>query len=77
MNIEQTDILYGRIYVAGKVVGIGGEPYQDTYIVTPKLGEQTLPTENKLLSQDLKINAIPFNEVTNPSGGMTITIGEL
>lgn len=49
--------------------------YEGDYEVTPKVREQTLPTADKLLSEDLKIKEIPYFDVSNTSGGSTVYIG--
>ena len=50
-------------------------PYEGEYDVIPKVSEQTLPTANKLLSNDVTIKEIPYFEVSNSSGGNTVFIG--
>lgn len=50
-------------------------PYEGDYVVTPKVSEQTLPTADKLLSEDVTIKEIPYFEVSNESGGNTVFIG--
>lgn len=49
--------------------------YAGTYEVTPDTKEQTLPTANKVMREDLTIKKIPYAEVSNSSGGTTVTIG--
>ena len=49
--------------------------YEGDYEVTPKVIEQTLPTAEKLLSEDVTIKEIPYFEVSNTSGGNTVFIG--
>lgn len=49
--------------------------YEGEYEVTPKFVAQTLPTADKILTKDLTIEEIPYTEVTNNSGGKTVTIG--
>lgn len=58
--------------------GISGDIlpyYEGSYNVTPRKREQVLHTKDKSMSQDVKVFAIPYNEVSNPFGGKTITIG--
>ena len=52
-----------------------GEFYDGRYIVTPKSSKQTLDTTNKLFQGDLVVDKIPYAEVTNEKGGLTVTIG--
>lgn len=49
--------------------------YEGDYDATPKLVEQRLPTKNKLLIDDVKIEKIPITIVSNSSGGNTVIIG--
>ena len=49
--------------------------YEGEYEVTPKVAEQTLPTAQKLLEEDVHIKEIPYFEVSNNSGGNTVYIG--
>ena len=50
-------------------------PYEGEYEVTPKVTEQTLPTAQKLLEENVHIKEIPYFEVSNNSGGNTVYIG--
>lgn len=56
----------------GKVIyTIGGdaEPYTGSYEVTPKAFEaQTLATAGKLMSRNVKVEAVPYYETSNVSG---------
>jgi hypothetical protein len=49
--------------------------YEGKYEVTPKFVAQTLPTADRLLAKDVIIEEIPYAEVSNNSGGTTVTIG--
>lgn len=50
--------------------------YDGEYTVTPSTeAEITLATAKKMLDADVKINKIPYAEVSNNSGGKTATIG--
>ena len=51
-------------------------PTAETWTVTPLVGaETTLATAGKYLDRDIQVEAIPYAEVTNVSGGKTATIG--
>lgn len=50
------------------------DPYTGSYEVTPKVDAQTLPTAQKLMTEDLTVKAIPFFDVSNNSGGRTVYI---
>ena len=49
--------------------------YDGEYSVTPAVEEQTLLTSQKYLDANLKIEKIPYSEVTNTANGTTATIG--
>jgi hypothetical protein len=62
--------------VSGTVTIDGGrEKYTGSYEVTPRADEQILDTANKIMSDDVTIKEIPYAEVTNPAGGITVIIG--
>lgn len=51
-------------------------PTAETWTVTPLVGaETTLATAGKYLDRNIQVEAIPYAEVTNISGGKTATIG--
>lgn len=49
--------------------------YKGEYEVTPKFEEQSLPTRDKTMRQDVVVHEIPIEVTINESGGNTITIG--
>ena len=51
-------------------------PYIGSYVVTPRVDEQVLPTAQKMMAEDLTIKEIPFFNVSNNSGGSTVYIGK-
>ena len=53
---------------------ISAEPFPGPYEVIPKTECQTLETEDKLMSRDMTVKAIPFYRTSNQSGGYTATI---
>lgn len=66
-----------NVYEAGYAKGRaeGGSPYDGDYEIIPKVDEQKLATAKKTMKEDLTIKAIPFFEVSNNTGGTTVTIG--
>lgn len=57
--------------------GGGGEPYEGTYQVTPKVKDEVvLPTKGKTLRDDVTVLKIPQFEVSNEEGGKTLIIGD-
>lgn len=58
------------------VVGTGAvDPYEGAYVVIPKVTQQMLETERKLMLEDVLVKEIPFYDVSNAAGGSTIFIG--
>ena len=53
---------------------VTAEPYAGPYDVVPKTEGQTLETADKLMVQDVTVQAIPFYKTSNQSGGYTATI---
>lgn len=53
---------------------VGGTPYEESYEVTPTMGEQVLPTRSKTMRDDVTVHAIPYTQTTNESGGYTAII---
>ena len=56
-----------------------GECYHDyyngAYLVIPQFIDQELETEEKLMKRDVTVKEIPVSRTSNPSGGITVTIG--
>ena len=74
------DKLYGTIVVKADISGLVSFPYSVNYYtgdyeITPTVDGQVLETANKTMVEDVTINPIPYEEVTNLSGGKTATIG--
>lgn len=49
--------------------------YTGTYTVTPNTRGTVLDTDNKVLEQDVTVESIPLQSVSNGAGGNTVTIG--
>lgn len=56
--------------------GEGGRlpDYTGSYEITPKLVDQTLPTKDKSMTDDVVVKEVPVDRVSNPSGGKTCII---
>ena len=53
------------------------ERYNGDYEVTPDaFNAQTLPTANKLLTQDVVVKKVPYYETSNIQQGITVYIAE-
>ena len=62
--------------------GIGAEYHMDAaelydgeYTVTPRMYEQTLDTDRKLMADDVTVYEIPVTRTSNLQGGLTVLIG--
>ena len=65
---------FGEVQTITEYVGNGA--YEGDYEVTPRTVEQTMPTKEKVMLEDLTIKAIPFYNVSNTSGGSTVYIAK-
>ena len=54
---------------------LSAKKYPGPYNVFPRKVDQVLPTSDKLLTDDVEIEAIRYSEVSNPEGGITVNIG--
>lgn len=70
-----SNILQGDVSTSIKPVENYPLPYTGSYEIDPLKREQVLPTESKVMTQDLKVLGIYYYEVTNNNGGKTVTIG--
>lgn len=67
----------------GKILTVSGgqwvaaelPKYDGAFSVTPSTEDQTLSTALTYLDADIKVEKIPYAEVSNISGGSTVTIG--
>lgn len=53
----------------------GGETYEGPYTVDPDFEGQILDTNRKVMTDDVTVNAIEVQRVSNLSGGVTVYIG--
>lgn len=83
-RLDGACVLHGTLEARGQLTGTLTLPtlappihptYDGPYEVTPHFFEQTLETNNKLMTDDVTVEIIPAHEVTNPQGGLTVTIG--
>ena len=70
-RIQSDVILRGSVFKPSSY-----EDYLGDYSVTPKTIQQTLSTIDRHMTSDVVIQAIPYYEVSNNSGGTTATIGD-
>ena len=50
-------------------------PYEGEYEVEPLVSSQVLSTRDKIMTDDLTILSISYQDVSNAAGGRTVTIG--
>lgn len=69
-------MISGGKIIAAELPETQAETYTGDYEVTPSADEtQTLYTAKKYLHSNITVEKIPYSEVTNPSDGLTVTIG--
>lgn len=66
-----------RAIISGEISSdiLAAKKYPGPYEVFPRKVDQTLDTADKLLTDDITVNAINYSEVDNPIGGKTVNIG--
>ena len=70
-HIKESGVLSGNIAIGGNVYPF----YDGEYEVTPRVHEQILDTDGKVMSDDVTVHEIPVTRTTNPYGGQTVVIG--
>ena len=70
--IEEPRILSAKLNIENLV---DLEYYDGPYISVPNKFPQTYPTANKVMREDFVVDEIQYAQVTNISGGLTMTIG--
>lgn len=68
-------VLDGEIGIITSVKGYEYPVYDGDYVVTPHAWEQYLDTDHKTMLNDVTVLEIPYTEVGNMSGGLTVSIG--
>lgn len=56
---------------------INHDEYTGSYELIPRTYSQILNTADKIMRKNIDVNEIPYAEVSNPSGGTTVTIAFL
>lgn len=74
-NSAVGDTLQGQIGAVFKPLENVPQNYTGSYEVDPLKTAQVLPTKDKLMVDDLTVQGIYYYEVTNDTGGSTVTIG--
>lgn len=76
-----SSILKGTVAAEKNILGYLTIPdvlfdmYTGPYDVIPSTVQQTLYTQNKVMSNNVTVQKIPYYETPNPQGGNTIFIG--
>lgn len=60
------------IYVGGT-----GTPYSGPYEVTPKVDEQTLPTKERYMNDDVTVYGVPYFQTSNEYGDTVYIASEV
>ena len=66
--------------ISGNIIIGGGKThktYNGEYEIVPKVYQQLLETDDKLMADDLTVKAITYNTTSNEKGGLTAQIGEV
>lgn len=71
-NISSPASIFGDLVIP---TYIDVDLYDGEYTVSPDFEGKTLPTASKTLSQNLTVNPIQVESVSNPTGGRTVYIG--
>lgn len=72
---EQNHVEWGsREYVPIVVAEL--PDYEGSYVVTPRLVEQTLATKDTTMREDVRVLPVPDYRVTNVGGGYTVVIAQ-
>ena len=76
-DMHLTGDISGDFHISGRISSdiLGHKKYSGPYEVIPRKVEQTLNTADKLLTDDVTVDAINYSEVDNLSGGKTVNIG--
>ena len=67
--------IQGQISASFKPLENVPQTYTGSYEIDPLKTAQVLPTKDKLMVDDLTVQGIYYYEVTNDTGGSTVTIG--
>lgn len=81
-TISSPETITGSLIAVGSLTGelvipdyISDESYDGDYVVSPDFAGKTLPTAGKKLTQNIVIEKIAVETVSNLSGGNTVYIG--
>lgn len=73
-RLENTELMVEKVRIVYDD-GSSYPIYDGATTITPDVNSQTLPTRHTRLMGDITVEAIPYRETSNTSGGYTVTIG--
>lgn len=79
-EISATQSLTGELTAEGRLQGTVSQDivhntyYEGSYEITPKVEGQTMATADKVMRTDVDIKPVPYSEVRNEAGGLTVVI---
>lgn len=78
VDLDDSELMEIQIemYESGGGGSGGKDPYTGSYTIIPKVTDQTMPTYDKYMENDVTIKKIPLHEVSNVDG-TTLIIGGL
>lgn len=80
LNTISGELSDNTLHISGELIDVTvieyeHEKYGGSYEIMPKIASQTFDTDDKLMTDDLTVLAIPYFEVHNEDG-ITVYIGE-
>ncbi len=69
-EVRASAVIEGTVQAGGSIPA-----YEGSYEIEPSLSPQVFATRNRVMKEDLTVKGIAYQEVTNTSGGHTVTIG--
>ena len=72
---SSTTLIENGEFVVGPKLGNSNLYYEGSYEVDPQKNIQVLETKDRVLTDDITVLGIYYYEVTNDTGGKTVTIG--
>lgn len=76
VDFVSSAVVFDVGFEAVQIVTMSDLPvYNGAYTVVPNWSTQILPTREKQMTNDVKVVDIPYEFVSNPQGGITVTIG--
>ena len=79
-EISAKQSLTGELTAEGRLQGTVSQDivhdtyYEGSYEITPKVEGQTMATADKVMRTDVDIKPVPYSEVRNEAGGLTVVI---